>query len=230
MRGLDATQAHVLLREGTRHAHETTEASDGMHRLMAGDMGEAGYEALLEAQLGLFQTWEAERADWLRGDVAQAGWTYISRAALILDDLTVGARPARDISSRTPVGYREPGMPVGDREPGIPMADREPGTPVGYREEMSRAGRAPTAWGELYVVEGSALGGRIIARRLRELFPHRTHQFYAVGENAPSSWRHFQTLLDSHLTDDASRRLAIDGALTMFARFRQALTDLPAHA
>jgi len=84
-------------------------------------------------------------------------------------------------------------------------------------------------WGELYVVEGSALGGRVIVRRLRELYPELPHHFYAVGENAPAGWRRFQSLLDRALPDEASQEAATLGAQRMFARFQQMLKDPAAH-
>jgi heme oxygenase len=103
----------------------------------------------------------------------------------------------------------------------------------GRRESIARKARSygdgGACWGELYVIEGSALGGRVIVRRLRELYPHRTHHFYAMGEDAPSAWRRFQHLLDTHVTDDAARRSAVEGALHMFARFQLALRESSDH-
>ncbi|MET4676542.1 MULTISPECIES: biliverdin-producing heme oxygenase [unclassified Luteibacter] len=253
---VDHRAAHVLLREATRDDHEDTEASDGMRRLMDGMLSEAGYAALLRAQLGLFEAWEAERGAWLRGAAAGAGWAYVSRAGLLREDLGMGrGEPGRDgdlaiahivgsytgedsQAGRPPVGAHD----VGDPPHEVPQAGR---APVGAHDvgdpprEVPQAGRAPvgahdvgdpthdtpTAWGELYVVEGSALGGRLIARRLRELYPDREHRFYAVGEDAPSAWRRFQHLLDTHLPDDASCRAAVDGARGMFARFRRTLKE-----
>ena len=195
--------AHVYLREHSRHAHEATEASDGMRRLMAGQLDEAGYDALLRSQASLYRAWETEHATWLAGSLASAGWQYTSRAALIAADLV-------------------------DRLPGSQARQTAPAPALSPTPPTTKADDA-CRWGELYVIEGSSLGGRLIARRLRELYPQRAHHFYAVGENAPSSWRRFQALLDTHLTDDAARRSAVDGALRMFARFRQALKDPPGH-
>jgi heme oxygenase len=201
----EAPAAHLYLREHTRHAHEATEASDGMHRLMAGELDEAGYDALLRSQESLYRAWETEHAAWLAGSLASAGWQYTSRAALI----------AADLMDRLPASQAQQTAPS-------PTPTPTSTTPSSTADDACR-------WGELYVIEGSSLGGRLIARRLRELYPQRAHHFYAVGENAPSSWRRFQALLDTHLTDDAARRSAMDGALRMFARFRQALKDPPGH-
>lgn len=80
------------------------------------------------------------------------------------------------------------------------------------------------AWGELYVIEGSALGGRVIVRQLRALYPHMTHHYYGMGEDGPP-WPSFQRALDAALPDAATQAQAIDGALSMFARFQRTLQD-----
>jgi heme oxygenase len=206
------TPAHLVLREATRDAHEAAEATAGMRLLLAGELGETGYAALLRAQLSLFRKWEAARSNWLAG---LTEWRYTSRATLIEADL----RESR-FSGDAPCGSRFSGDAFGDDpryESATPIADKS----------------APTEgnayWGELYVIEGSALGGRVIARRLRELYPQLSHTFYAVGENAPSNWRRFQSLLDHALPDAASQQAAVEAARRMFAQFQQTLTDPAAH-
>jgi heme oxygenase len=295
---VDHRPAHLVLREDTRAAHEDTEASDGMRRLMAGQLDEAGYAGLLRAQLALFEAWEAERGAWLRGAVADAGWAYVSRAGLLRGDLAAlkgdrvmshggvmsraggrGMPRARGTgdglgiahivgsysgevlhagrthhAGGTLVGAHDVGDPppdIASSQPHAPYATANP-NPAGVTDTAANANPAgitdssanipdscanttdtidtaantvATAWGELYVVEGSALGGRLIARRLRELYPQRQHRFYAVGEDAPSAWRRFQHLLDTHLPDDASRHAAVDGAVRMFARFHRTLKE-----
>jgi heme oxygenase len=201
------TPAHLLLREATRDAHEAAEATAGMRLLLAGELDESGYAGLLQAQLALFHAWETERRDWLG---ALTEWRYVSRASLIETDLC-GSRF------------------IGDRR------GSEAGTVVAHRiaaEAAPTEATSPTeasAWGELYVIEGSALGGRVIVRHLRELYPHLPHRFYAIGENAPASWRRFQSLLDHALPDEASQEAAVHAAQRMFARFQQTLKDPAAH-
>jgi heme oxygenase len=122
------------------------------------------------------------------------------------------------------------GDPSHDHSPIERLTARHPGTDIHTADAHTAADADidtdyATAWGELYVVEGSALGGRLIVRRLRELHPYREHRFYAVGEDAPAAWRRFQHLLDTHLPDDASCRAAVDGARGMFARFRRTLKE-----
>ena len=84
-------------------------------------------------------------------------------------------------------------------------------------------------WGELYVIEGSSLGGRVIVKRLRTMFPDLPHHYYAMGEASPTDWRRFQAVLDNALPDDDTRQQALRGARAMFARFQQTLEDPVAH-
>jgi len=84
-------------------------------------------------------------------------------------------------------------------------------------------------WGELYVIEGSSLGARVIVKHLRAMLPLHPHHFYAMGETSPTDWRRFQSVLDAALPDDDARHDALTGARSMFARFQQTLEDAVAH-
>jgi heme oxygenase (biliverdin-IX-beta and delta-forming) len=58
------------------------------------------------------------------------------------------------------------------------------------------------AWGSLYVLEGSALGGQVITRSLAEagLHPHNgTAYFHGWGEATPAMWREFRAVLEAQL-------------------------------
>ena len=228
------TPAHRFLREATRDAHEAAEATAGMRLLLGGELDETGYSALLQAQLSLFRAWESARRDWLAG---LADWRYASRTSLIEADLC----RSRFIGDPDPCGSRFIGDPdpcgsrfIGDPDPCgsrfIGDSARDNDASVAERPIADES--APTkaaSWGELYVIEGSALGGLVIVRRLRELYPDLPHHYYAVGENAPASWRRFQSLLDHALPDEASQAAAVHAAQRMFARFQQTLRDPAAH-
>jgi heme oxygenase len=82
------------------------------------------------------------------------------------------------------------------------------------------------AWGMLYVIEGSSLGGQVIVRRLREQWPTRAHHFFSHAPALDRPWRTFQAVLDRALSDPRSQRDAIEGAQTMFARFITMLEEL----
>lgn len=79
-------------------------------------------------------------------------------------------------------------------------------------------------WGELYVVEGSALGGQVLARLLTQRFPDLPHHFFRFGQrHGRPSWRSFQAMLDLQLHDETPCLAAIDGARTMFAQMQRML-------
>ena len=222
----ELTPTHLQLREATREAHAAAEASPLMRRLLAGELDEAGYRGLLEAQLTLFRAWESERASWLSGIAIAPGWRYVSRAAALEVDLAAMASvddsvpldTAASLACRSAPGREGAGVNAGD-----------------WREEPSRPGallqgvsQPSAAWGELYVIEGSALGGRMIIAGLRTRFPHLPHHFYGVGEGTPP-WRRLQGLLDRVLNDRPSQEAATAAALAMFARFQRTLQDHSPH-
>lgn len=103
---------------------------------------------------------------------------------------------------------------------------------LGITASAADDGQAPLAaddaqaWGMLYVVEGSMLGGRVIARQLR------THQpdlagalaYYDLGSEDPAAWRRFQGCLETVLDSDAARHQAAAGAQAMFAHFHHHLS------
>jgi heme oxygenase len=223
------TPAHLLLREATRDAHEAAEATAGMRLLLAGELDESGYAGMLRAQLGLFREWETERRDWLG---ALAEWRYVSRASLIEADLC-GSRFIGDVGADSigVCGSRFSGDSARDNATypaATHIADESAPTEATFPTEATPPTEA-TYWGELYVIEGSALGGRVIVRRLREHYPQLPHHFYAIGEDAPSRWRRFQSLLDYALPDETSQVAAVHAAQRMFARFQQTLKDPAAH-
>lgn len=82
-----------------------------------------------------------------------------------------------------------------------------------------------TGWGMLYVVEGSALGGQVIARHLRRCCPAAAGALRHFGAAVPpgQAWPRFQSLLDRQLVDAAALRRAIGGAHAMFAHFHHHL-------
>jgi heme oxygenase (biliverdin-IX-beta and delta-forming) len=80
-------------------------------------------------------------------------------------------------------------------------------------------------WGMLYVIEGSQLGGRLIARGLRARQPALSGalRYFELGDDAPSAWRRFQRTLERVLDDEAAQAQAVAGAAAMFAHFHRHL-------
>ncbi|MGN6270316.1 MAG: biliverdin-producing heme oxygenase [Sphingomonas sp.] len=82
---------------------------------------------------------------------------------------------------------------------------------------------AAEAWGMLYVIEGSRLGGAILAKQVGAGLP--THYLGAVHGNG--EWRAFRDRLDAAEAEDARggdhwRDEALSGAQAAFALFRDA--------
>jgi heme oxygenase len=88
-----------------------------------------------------------------------------------------------------------------------------------------RAEGGAQAWGMLYVVEGSMLGGRVIARQLRLQQPALAPAlaYFDMGSADAGAWRQFQARLEAALPDPASRGQAAVGAAAMFAHFHHHL-------
>ena len=81
------------------------------------------------------------------------------------------------------------------------------------------------------MIEGSALGGQVIARKLAKTFPDHAHRFFNLGHgNAHPSWKDFQAMLDISLADSSARRVAVAQARTMFDLFHSMLETLSADA
>jgi heme oxygenase len=80
------------------------------------------------------------------------------------------------------------------------------------------------SWGSLYVIEGSALGGQIIARKLLLEFPGHLHRFFRLshGGNRPT-WKVFQGLMANQLSDAGSRRTIALQARATFRAFQRML-------
>ncbi|MBL0421813.1 biliverdin-producing heme oxygenase [Ramlibacter sp. AW1] len=98
-------------------------------------------------------------------------------------------------------------------------------------------GSAAQALGSLYVLEGSALGGRVIARHLRDAIgvteANGGRYFGGRGEHTGAVWREFCALLDRHIADEPAAReqacaAAIDTFKALTRRLRDRLATAPA--
>lgn len=75
------------------------------------------------------------------------------------------------------------------------------------------------AWGSLYVMEGSALGGQVITRSLAAhgLRPDTgAAYFHGWGESTGAMWREFRQLLEQELATPAALSLACASACATF--------------
>jgi heme oxygenase len=82
-------------------------------------------------------------------------------------------------------------------------------------------GSAAQAWGSLYVLEGSALGGQLIAQGLRRRLGIEAHNggayFSGCGSGTAARWREYRQRADEALTDrPADQAQAADAAVRTF--------------
>lgn len=86
-------------------------------------------------------------------------------------------------------------------EAGFPLAARG----AALRSDLAAMGAAPAPaarlgwthgdaahWGAAYVIEGSRLGGKVLARQVPPFFPHA----YLAAPHAPGAWRAFLARMD----------------------------------
>jgi heme oxygenase len=94
------------------------------------------------------------------------------------------------------------------------------GEPVPATTPMTITGDA-AAWGALYVLEGSRLGGAMLARRIGDGLPRG----YLGAAQSPGAWRKLLELLASSLYADDLIEAAVASAHAVFERFEAAARD-----
>lgn len=78
---------------------------------------------------------------------------------------------------------------------------------------------AAAAWGSVYVLEGSALGGQVITRSLAEAGLHPHHgaaYFHGWGDATAAMWREFRAMLEHELSQPQALEQACDAACRTF--------------
>ncbi|WP_205082726.1 biliverdin-producing heme oxygenase [Paracraurococcus ruber] len=174
------------LRAETQDLHDRIETNPRFARLMAPDLGLAEYRGLVAALLGHHAAAEAA--------VALAGG-LLPRALDLDRRLTRSRLLAEDLRA---LGLAEDAIAALPRCPGYSLRSAE------------------AAWGTLYVLEGSALGGQLIARHLAAVLglspAHGCAGMVPHGGETGLLWRGFKQLLD-----DAARADALDPAAVVAA-------------
>ena len=80
------------------------------------------------------------------------------------------------------------------------------------------------AYGVQYVLQGSRLGGRLLARRVGTGLPAS----YLSAGHGPGEWQGFLANLAAAIDTPAAHRAAVEAARWMFARFREAALSVAA--
>lgn len=95
------------------------------------------------------------------------------------------------------------------------VADMEDlGAPLPPASPAAAFGGVEAALGAIYVLEGSRLGGRVLARSVAPGLPRR---FLEAGD--PAHWRKLIAVLDATLVTEVQLAVAIEAARAVFARF-----------
>jgi heme oxygenase len=189
----DIPSARAALRAATAAAHERLHHLAAFAPLAAGTISRDAYRTLMARTYGFHVAMEAAIAAATDGTAFAAIAARCRRAVLLRDDLIALGLTSVDIER-------------------IELADRLP--------DMSTA---PRALGCLYVLEGSTLGGRQLARGLDHFLPRDTRAgraFLSAGADPGHvGWRAFCDVIDRGGAATADRADMIGGALATFARF-----------
>ncbi|ATY32351.1 biliverdin-producing heme oxygenase [Sphingomonas psychrotolerans] len=179
---------HKTLRAGTAEAHERVDAAFAAFDLTDRD----SYAAFLRAHAEVLLPLE----EALPGERIVPDWEGRKRGALLREDLAFLRHPgeSRDLLPQST-------QPVA-RDPGLRRDD-----------EWDEAAIA----GTLYVLEGSRLGGRFLARQLPPGFPRA----YLDADQPPENWRNLLARLGTILYQPAQLQSALVAARNVFSAFEQ---------
>lgn len=87
--------------------------------------------------------------------------------------------------------------------------------------ELPDIGELARAWGCLYVIEGSTLGGQHISRFLdqQDIDPLKSCFFHSYGPKTPEKWKQFLSLLDD-AAENEDHEAIVAGAVDTFVKLR----------
>lgn len=114
------------------------------------------------------------------------------------------------------------------RRPFLRQDLRHLGVPAAQPARIPPLTGAAAAWGSIYVMEGSALGGQFITRSLAQagLFPGAgAAYFHGWGEATAARWREARAVLAAELAAPAALAVACDAACQTFDTLSGLLED-----
>jgi heme oxygenase len=90
--------------------------------------------------------------------------------------------------------------------------------------DLPEINSALQAFGALYVIEGSTLGGQVISKMISKQLPQQTEGglsfFKSYGDDTMLMWNQFKTVLESQVTSAESSSIIIQAANETFFKFR----------
>ena len=200
----DASLASCLRRE-TRSTHDRVESSAFARRVAQGRLDLPTYVAYLRTMQSFHDGVESLASASTDTHVRRLWREDMRRVPHINDDLVALARYVSGIS---------------------PIIRSDP-----FAAFSGSVGASPKRLiGLLYVAEGSRLGGRVIAQRLRAAYPDlgRGGLDYLTGCGVTTGehWAHFRRSLDRLSLDDGGTAAALDGARLGFDAIAVAFAGL----
>jgi heme oxygenase len=179
------------LREVTQEAHERLHGHDGFAAAAAGTIAAADYRDLLARLYGFHAAFDARMAEAPPALARELGLAGRGRAALIAADLQGLGAEADPVAA-------------------LPLCPHMPA--------MRGAG---DILGALYVVEGSTLGGLLIARALEPAVGENRRFFLGHGGEHGRLWLSFVARLDRLDAEPTQAAAAERSALATFAAFER---------
>jgi len=194
----------VRLRATTQDVHNDLHESRALRHLLSPTLSAAAYRRILEGFDGFLEAAETQVLIPAQAWFAEHGFPWTSRRS----DL------ARDLADLTEAGTG-PGPDAQRRSPSPPALGPALGPGVGLAPGHG------TALGVLYVVEGSRLGGRGIARHLQKALPRpiqgATRFLGSPGADISAHWKAVGTLIDGQGHAPAVADEAVEAARHAFA-------------
>ena len=189
--------ARKALRDGTAEAHDRVDAAFAGFDLT----DRAGYAAFLRAHAEVLLPLE-DALDAAGAERIIADWPERRRSALLKEDLAFLPPP------RHP---REGGHPDSQAAPSATLNPRLRGD-----DDWGLDNDAAIA-GALYVIEGSRLGGRFLARQLPHGFPRE----FLDANQEPARWRNLLDRLETILYQPPLLQSALAAASKVFEAFER---------
>jgi heme oxygenase len=156
------------------------------------------------------------------------------RVLQAFDAFLAGWEPA--VAAALPERF-EPWLQARSRRPFLQSDLRALGLPSAQPVVPPVLASAGAAWGSVYVMEGSALGGRVIARTLADMgldAEHGAAYFHGWGDATGAMWREARERLASELAEPGALVQACEGACATFdtlsTLFERALDERTAAA
>jgi heme oxygenase len=185
---------HKALRDGTAAAHDRVDQAFAGFDLTDRD----SYAAFLRAHAEVLLPLE----DMLPGETIVSDWEGRKRGHLLKEDLAFLPKPVRP----EPV---EGHLSASEDLDGEPPFDK-----------LRANGDLSAIAGALYVLEGSRLGGRFLARQVPRGFPRA----YLDADQDPQKWRNLLDRLDTILYRPDQLQSALAAAHRVFAAFERSAT------